>query len=390
MSRRSASLVAAFLLIGALPIAAQEVDVDLSACRGAYAIVKAMRDGAPREDIETQLDALLETRPYRVMFTHYNRSWRPDHLPKDVFKRMILSLRFADAYKAGENERAGTMRGRWMTYYENPSLFETKLVQLEAASLRTLIHDGVRRAQSWLPPGWKIPKFYFVVIPNGGSPAFTIDDAQGYDFFQLPEDGDKIDIRQLVGTIAHESHHLGMQAEAPESLTPAELIAFRVMNLAVAEGAATKFVSGAPAGCVPAIAGVPSSALTPELTKSWNAHLANTAELLQHQITQLDRALAGDLSDETFNADLREYWLSGSIGRAYVLGAEIFGAIHFAFGKEEVFAGMKDPRKLFALYNEALDARPKELARCVRVPEKAVRQALIIGTRDRPLTKTMK
>src|ERR1700741_95367 len=98
MSRRSVSLIAALLLICSVPIAAQEVEVDLSACRGAYAIVKAMRDGAPRGDIETRLDALLETRPYRVMFTHYNRSWRPNHLPKDVFKRMILSVRFADAY----------------------------------------------------------------------------------------------------------------------------------------------------------------------------------------------------------------------------------------------------------------------------------------------------
>ena len=233
-------------------------------------------------------------------------------------------------------------------------------------------------------PEWKIPKFYFVVIPNGGSPAFTIDDAQGYDFFQLPEDGDKIDIRRLVGTIAHESHHLGMQAAAPDSLTPAEMIAFQVMSVTVAEGTATKFVSGAPAGCVPAIAGVPSNSLTAELTKSWNAHLANTAELVQHQAALLDRALSGDLTEEAFKTDLRDYWLSGLIGRAYVLGAEMFGAIHFAFGKEKVFAAMQDPRRLFALYNEALDAKPKELAQCVRVSEKAVQQSISIGTRSRP------
>jgi hypothetical protein len=37
----------------------------------------------------------------------------------------------------------------------------------------------VRHAQGWLPAGWTIPDFYFPVVPNGGSSAFTIDDAQG-------------------------------------------------------------------------------------------------------------------------------------------------------------------------------------------------------------------
>ena len=75
-----------------------------------------------------------------------------------------------------------------------------ELQQLESAPLRKLIQDGVRYAQSWLPPGWTIPGFYFPVIPNGGSPAFSIGDAQGYDFFQLPEDAaGKIDLQNLVG-----------------------------------------------------------------------------------------------------------------------------------------------------------------------------------------------
>jgi hypothetical protein len=43
--------------------------------------------------------------------------------------------------------------------------------------------------------------------------------------------------------------------------------------------------------------------------------------------------------------------LSGAIGRAYVLGSEMFGAIYVAFGKEKVFKTMKNPRRLFSLYN---------------------------------------
>lgn len=353
---------------------AQEVEVDISACRAMYEVVKAMHEGVPRETVEKRLDALLETRPYRVMFAHYNRSWRPDHLPKGVFERMILSLRFEGAYAAGENARADAMRVHWKRFYDDLPLFERKVRELEAAPLAKLINDGVRYAQSWLPPEWKIPGFYFPVIPHGGSPAFTIEDAQGYDFFQLP------DLQALVGTIAHESHHLGMKTEQPDALTPAEVMAFRVMNLAVAEGAATKFVSGSPAGCVPTIAEVRFNIFTPELTKSWKAHVANEAELVQHQVKLLDRALAGDLTEEQLNTEMREYWLNGVVGRAYVIGAEMFGAIYVAFGKEKVFEAMKDPRRLFSLYNAALDAKPAVLGGCVRVPEGAAKQALAIGT----------
>lgn len=366
------------LLFCAVGTAAQ--DVDISATRGMFAILTSMRDGAPRTEIEQKLDAILATRPYRVMFAHYNRSWRPNHLPPDVFKRMILSLRFEDAYRAGENERADRMRVLWAKYYADLPSYEKKLRQLESVDLQKLIGDGVRYAQSWLPADWKIPGFYFPVAPNGGSPAFTIDDSQSYDFLQLPETADgKIDLENLARTIGHESHHLGMDTPEPPSLTPAESIAFRVLTITLAEGTATRFVSGAPAGCAPLAAGVRTNTMSDDLTSAWNAHKAELSSILKHQTTLVDRALAGELTGEQLNAEMRDYWLAGKIGRAYVLGAEMFGAIHYAFGKDAVFTAMQDPRQLFALYNKALDAKPD--LRCPRVPDEAVKQALSIGNR---------
>lgn len=152
-------LLACVLYTFSLPLGAQEVEVDISACQGMYAVLKTMHDGAPKEQVSGMLDTLLDTRPYQVMFKHYNRSWRPNHLPKPVFKRMILSLRFPEEYSAGENERADTMRTRWTKYYPDLSVYESQLRQLEAADLRTLINEGVRFAQSWLPAEWKIPTF---------------------------------------------------------------------------------------------------------------------------------------------------------------------------------------------------------------------------------------
>ncbi|MCX6575490.1 MAG: hypothetical protein NTV82_03740 [Candidatus Aminicenantes bacterium] len=381
------ALSVATLCLISLSLAAQEAEVDISACRGIYTVLKAMRDGAPKEQVSSMLETLLDTRPYQVMFKHYNRSWRPNHLPKPVFKRMILSLQFAEEYSAGENERADTMRARWTKYYPNLSPYEKQLRQLEGANLSKLINDAVRFAQEWLPPEWKIPKFYFPVIPNGGSPAFALENTQGYDFLQLAQGTiGEIDLNWLAGTVSHESHHLGMRSTMPGSLSAADAMAFRVVSLCVAEGVATYFISGPPPGRAPAFKGTSFHVFTGELAKAWNDQVSAEEEILQHQTMLLDKAMAGLLTEEAFNAELREYWLNGVVGRAYTLGAEMFGAIYTAFGKEGVFAAIQNPRRLFELYNAAIDAKPEALKRCVRVPDKAVKQALAIG-RSVPLAR---
>jgi hypothetical protein len=377
-------LFAAGVCLISLSLVAQEAEVDISACRGMYKVLKAMRDGASKEQVSIMLDTLLDTRPYQTMFKHYNRSWRPNHLPKAVFKRMILSLQFAEEYSAGENDRADTMRVRWMKYYPNLSLYEKQLRQLKGANLSKIINDAVRFAQEWLPPGWKIPKFYFPVIPNGGSPAFALENTQGYDFLQLSQETiGEIDLNWLAATVAHESHHLGMRSTMPGSLSAADAMAYQVVNLCIAEGAATYFISGSPPGRAPSFKGTPFHVFTSELAKAWNDFIAEEEEIMQHQTALLNKALAGELTQEAFNTELREYWLNGVVGRAYILGSEMLGAIYAAFGKEGVFDAIRDPRRLFELYNAALDAKPEVLKRCVRVPDNAVKQALAIG-RDIP------
>ena len=373
-------LLACILFTFSLPLEAQEVKVDTSACRSMYAVLKTMHDGASKQEVSGMLDTLLDTQPYQVMFKHYNRSWRPNHLPKPVFERMILSLRFPEEYSAGENERADAMRTRWTKYYLDLTAYESQLRQLEAADLRKLINDGVRFAQSWLPEEWKIPNFYLAVIPNGGSPAFSIEGAQGYDFFQLAQGRPgEIDVNWLVGTVAHESHHLGIRLDPPSGLSPADAMAYRVVTLSIPEGAATYFISGSPAGRAPAFPDAPFHGFALDVTKAWDDRVTQEEELVQHQAALLDRAVAGSLTEDAFNTELRDYWLNGTIGRAYVLGSEMFGAIYAAFGKAGAVSAMQNPRQLFQMYNEALDTKSDLLKRCVRIPDRTVSQALAIG-----------
>jgi hypothetical protein len=118
--------------------------------------------------------------------------------------------------------------------------------------------------------------------------------------------------------------------------------------------------------------------MTPDVEKAWTDHLPEEPEMVEHQAALLDQALSGKLTEDELNTAMRDYWFNGLIGRCYVLGAEMMAAIYHAFGKDRVLEVMQDPRRLFEAYNAALDAKPKVLGRCVRMPEKAVKQALAI------------
>jgi len=86
--------VGALMLCCARTAPAQRVDIDASAVRSMYRILVSLKSGTSEQVVGSMLDSVLQTRPYRTMFRHYNRSWRPNHLPEPVFKRMILSLQF--------------------------------------------------------------------------------------------------------------------------------------------------------------------------------------------------------------------------------------------------------------------------------------------------------
>ena len=378
--RRDLPLIIAAVAFLSSGLSAQKIEIDTSACAAAFRVLKAMNGGAPRETVSAMLDAVLDSRPYQVMFRHYNRFWRPNHLPRDVFKRMILSLRFEDAYARGENERADKMLATWRRFYEDLPLFERNLRQLEKANLPKLVRGAVRYAQSWLPPGWRIPDFYLCIHPDGGSPGFALPGEQGFDFFQVPRSaaGD-MEWDKLLGTISHECHHLGMKLTSPSPLSPADKVAFQFLTYFVGEGTATKFISKAPGGSVPVVTSVKfPTAFTGDLLAAWKDQTSRERQIFERLVTTFDKACAGEMTATDLEKETGD-WFGGLVGPAYFAGAELFGAIYFAFGKKGVFAAMEDPRRLFDLYDRAIDKKPRLLSGCPRIPTKTVEQALAIG-----------
>ncbi len=345
------------LLILATPVFSQKVEVDFSACRMMIGFVNQLKKENNKEKLSAELDSILLARPYTIMFRHYNRPYRPDHLPVDVFKRMIMSLRFDSLYKKGENERADAMLGFWKKFYNNTALYEKSFQQIQAGNLNVIIQKGIRYAQSWLPENMKIPDFYFFIHPNGGSSAFAINGSQGYDFFQLP--GDKngnLLLEQLAANVSHESHHLGLDIRQPGLKSLRDSIAFRFLTLFIAEGTASKFVDNLPGGCVPKIDSKRKSNLEPEGLVIWKEYTSKEKELFREFIDDFKKINNGIYSMDSLSSRF-VYWLSGYKGKAYFIGSELYGAVYFTFGKQTAFSAMTEPTKLFHLYNQAINKR---------------------------------
>ncbi|HEY6951435.1 MAG TPA: DUF5700 domain-containing putative Zn-dependent protease [Bacteroidota bacterium] len=373
-------------LVFLLPIAqspAQHVDVDVSACFRMADVLSAMKHGKANAEVSAMLDSTLDTRPYKTMFRHYNRPFRPNHLPPAVFKRMILSLAYAGEYSAGENQRADQMLVQWTKFYDDFPKFLRNLEELKTTNLSALINEGVRFAQTWLPAGWNIPDFYFFIHPDGGSGGFAIDGAQGYDFFRLPRDSsDNIAWNEVVGIISHESHHLGLKESSPGPMSSSDSLAYDFLTLFVGEGTATKFVDNAPGGDVPLVDPArPAGGFAfggKAVDSLWKVYTLKESDLFASMVETFERAYSGHMTEKQLEAETGSYWLGGLKGPAYFVGSEIFGAIVHALGKEGAFVAMQDPRRIFELYDRALKSNPELLGRCFVIPDSTVRHALAL------------
>jgi len=368
--KRIALLVALYFSVVNMDVYARKIETDISACKGVLIIFEQLKAGLPKPQIELTIDSVLQTKAYRVMFQHYNRDWRPNHLPENVFKRMILSLRFPGEYTPGENERADAMLKFWKRNFENLDDFKRNIQMLGKANLGVLIQKGVSSAQNWLPQSMKIPDFYFFVHPNGGSPAFAINGNQGYDFFQLERNPDgTINVQALIDVIAHESHHLGLKIAGQEFRTGKDSLAFSFLQIFVAEGTASKFVDNMPGGTIGKVGKGRSKNFEEAVRKIWSEYSLQEEEMFRVFEEDFRKIYDGTYTKDSIQSRMLHYWLSGGKGRAYFLGSELFGAIYQAFGRQQLFYTMENPRYLLRNYNNAINKLGKKLKKKILLSE---------------------
>ena len=111
------------------------------------------------------------------------------------------------------------------------------------------------------------------------------------------------------------------------------------------------------------------------ITKWWSGYTAQESDLFARFVTTFERARSGALSRDALHAETGSYWLAGYVSPVYFLGAELFGAIYHASGKDGAFEAMHDPRKLLPMYDAALRSRHDILSSCYALPDSTLRHA---------------
>ena len=336
--------------------------------------LERLRDTSSEEELSQALSDIVSGPSYTAMFAHYNRSWRPDHLPKADFESMVLGLR--GDFESPTNDRAAQMLPRWTGALTRLDGLVADVRELERLVDEGLVENAIAEASRWLPPtelGISVDEVHFYL--DGGSFPWANEGAVGVDVLQLPRSGDgSIDLAALEPLLAHEFHHLGLAAAWAESdrepLAENHRLALRFLRFLVGEGSAMKLVNNAPGGRVPAIASRSADELDESMREDWRVYRLEEPELFAEAARVLGDLLAGRMSEGDLNESMRTYWLPGpprALGRNYYLGAELIGSVYHAHGREAVFRLIVRPECLLAEYNRAAE-RLAELEDAPRFP----------------------
>ena len=331
----------------------------------AVEMVQFLEDLVAGQSGAAELEGILDGPSYQAMFGHYNRSWRPDHLPREAFRGMILGL--AQGPHTVSNHRAAQMLPRWSGAVGSLPQLKRDIMEIETLVSEGLVDRALANAAAWLPDGAAVPVSNVHLLLDGGSFPWVNDGNVGVDVLQLPRtpDGDGIDLDALTPMLAHEFHHLGLAAAwgagDTSGLTEEESLALRFLRLVTAEGSAIKFVNNAPGGRAPPVADRATPDFSVVMHTDWKLYRSEESEILTRAQDLLRRMLSGDATATDLAEEMRSYWLPGpprALGRNYYLGAEWFGAIYHARGWEAAARLMVDPRCLLREYADAASDLP--------------------------------
>ena len=352
---------------------AQSVSVSYQTCAKVLEIMTDMKNKRMKSHVERKIDNLLSHKDYKGFFLFHQSS---NHYPvnKTNLKKMILSLKWNKEHPRGKNRKLDAMQQYWMRVYNNLSHFRQKINQLQKINLKALIQNSVRTANSWLPPSMRKYRFNFVVLPDGQSAAYKVQNYQVYDIFQIPIDRlGNIDKDLLAEIIAHESHHSGLKLEIRSNdFKKRNLIYF--LSHFLMEGSATKLVNNVygkyvekinPKKEIKYFKAIPGI----NIEREWRKMFSSEDQMFSRFFSTITKILNGSMSQSAVQRELNSYWLSYGSAKHYLIGSEIIGAIYIGFGKSGCFEVMKDPLKLIPKYQQAVQKNRYRLKKCPQVPK---------------------
>ena len=168
-------------------------------------------------------------------------------------------------------------------------------------------------------------------------------------FYSFRDSMGKLDLEQIIKTIAHELHHAGfMTALSPAMSGVKNRERLQLLGILAAEGMPTYYIDHMNS-VLDEYQGS-DDAVKNKVAQDWIRHSDRIEELFHKAEKDLWANLAGKLEP----ADLMSRWMAGYKGPAYVLGAKMVETIDRHLGRETAVSIASDYRKLVKLYNQAV------------------------------------
>ncbi len=305
--------------------------------------------GTPDADLRNRfIDTIAPSLGCQAIIRHWARFREWDEEIFYDFIREATGMKPTDQPLADEEgvlTSFGKRRELWSAALADPERLRKNLQALKEADPRTA---AIRLARRYLPRDADITCEFYIVL-FGGSSAFSVGDANGFDLLQMPltTDGD-LNIPDILRTFAHELHHTGFSNAAGIGMKDlGDGSPIMLVGLLAAEGTATWLISR-PLNHLEEYRMAPDEN-TRGIARDWDRLLPQLPDLYRRAEADIRRNLAGELSQD----ELVAYWLTGYQGPAYILGADMIATIEEHLGLRVLRTIPDDYRLLLEIYNRA-------------------------------------
>jgi hypothetical protein len=332
------------------------------------------------------LDEALKLEAYRVSQERYTSPERSkeEQVTLAEFRKFMLSYS-GDQVDTQNNRRLILTKPFYDAAIKNPEKFQRALQKIRSVP-SSRFQDSFKLALSWLPTTPDLNIHVWVLFDIGGSGAWafqTKDGNQnvGFNILHLLDDRGEFDVELFAGTLAHEIHHLGLPLssyfktihyDGLDNTSRLKLYTDYIQTM-ITEGMAIKFCNNAPGVLSPKPNSERDFAATRLNLKEWAEFQEQLADIHRRAVEDLRKILGGpEVNGEQMESDYDDYWTWRAsqkegkkfitLGREYYYGAELLGVIYSALGREALFEGLLDLRKIPLLYNKGLKKlHPKDL-----------------------------
>lgn len=357
---------------------------DYKSAEAMMKVIQALHHHAEAATIEKLLDEALKFNAYQVSHERYTNPERSKESQVTLFQFRSFMLSFSgDLVNTQDNRRLIITKPFYEDAIKNPEKFK-KAIKTIQSTPSSSFQGSYELALYWLPkePDLNIHVWVLFDIGGSGAWAFRTKDGKhniGFNILHMLDDKGEFDIELFLGTLAHEIHHLcsplsdyfkAINYDRISETSRLKLYSDYMIPMII-EGMAQKFCNNAPGVMSPKPYPERAFAATQLNLKDWTYFQKQHIDIHNNAIKDLRQLLSSATIDmEKFKSDYNNYWTwragenegkKFTLGRRYYYGSELLGVINAAFGREAIFEGLLDLRKILLLYNKGVKKlRPKD------------------------------